>query len=75
MTRDFFGLLILYKIILYSKYESRHKRRPEVYIAALFRCLISRREARVQASLSGHIERSPRLAIAKPIRRHSQHAN
>ena len=74
MTRALFGLLILLKIILYSKYKSRHKRRPEVYIAALFRWLMSRREARVQASLSGHTE-TPRLAIAKPIHRRSQHAN
>ena len=47
MTRVFFGLLILLKIILYSKYESRHKRRFELYIAALFRWLIARREAQV----------------------------
>ena len=62
MTRDFFEVLILLKIILYSNYESRHKRRHESYIAALFRWLIPRHEARVQAGLSGHIERHPRLA-------------
>ena len=36
----FFGLLILLNFILYSKYESRHKRHFEVHIAALFRWLI-----------------------------------
>ena len=54
MTRDFFGLLILLKLILYSKYEYRHKRHPESYIATVFRWLIPRHEARVQTSLSGH---------------------
>ena len=29
MTRAFFELLILLKFILYSKYESRHRRRQE----------------------------------------------
>ena len=75
MARRFFGLLLLLKVILYSKYESRHKRHSEVYIAALFRWLISRHEARVQTSLSGHKERTPRLAIAEPIHCYSQHAN
>ena len=50
MTRGILGLLILLMIILYSKHESRHKRHPESCIAALFRWLIPRQEARVQAS-------------------------
>ena len=37
MTRAFFGLLILLKIILYSKYESRHTRRHEGSTLALLR--------------------------------------
>ena len=40
MTRVFFGLLILLNIILYSKYESRHKRRHEGSMLALIRRLI-----------------------------------
>ena len=56
MTRAFFELLILIKIILYSKYESRHKRHPESCIAALFRWLIPRHEAGVQTTLSGHTD-------------------
>ena len=76
MTRAFFGLLILLKIILYSKYESRHKRHPESYIAALFRWLIPRHEARVQTSLSGHTEIDlSDSQFATPVRRHSQHTN
>ena len=35
MTRAFFGLLILFKIILYSKYENRHRRRHEGCTLAL----------------------------------------
>ena len=37
MTRAFFELLILLKIILYSKYESRHTRRHEGSTLALLR--------------------------------------
>ena len=37
MTRAFFGLLILLKIILYSKYESRHRRRDESHMRLCFR--------------------------------------
>ena len=37
MTRAFFGLLILLKIILYSKYESRHRGRPECHKRAYIR--------------------------------------
>ncbi len=37
MTRDIFKLLILLKSILYSKYESRHKRRHEGHMRADFR--------------------------------------
>ena len=37
MTRAFFELLILLKIILYSKYESRHRRRHEGCLVAVFR--------------------------------------
>ncbi len=37
MTRVLYGLLILLKIILYSKYESRHKRRHEGYMRANIR--------------------------------------
>ncbi len=37
MTRAFFGLLILLKIILYSKYESRHRRRHEGQMRACIR--------------------------------------
>ena len=66
MTRDFFGLLILIKDILYSKYENRHKRHFESYIAALFRWLIPRHEARVQTSLSGHTEID--LRDSQPLR-------
>ena len=72
MTRAFFGLLILFNIILYSKYESRNKRHPESCIAALVRWLIPRHEARVQTSLSGHTEidlpdsQSLRLFVAIP---------
>ena len=40
MTRAFFELLILLKIILYSKYESRHKRRREGSMLALIKRLI-----------------------------------
>ena len=75
MTRGFFGLLMLSETILYSKYESRHKRRHEGSMLALIRRPILSQGARAQASLSGHIERPPRLAIAKPIRRDLQHAN
>ena len=72
MTRVLFGLLILLKIILYSKYESRHTRRHEGSTLALLEQLILSQKARVQGSLSGHIGR---LAIAKPIHRRSQHAH
>ena len=37
MARDVFGLLILLKIVLYSKYESRHSRRHESHKSAYFR--------------------------------------
>ena len=37
MTRAFLELLILLKIILYSKYESRHTRRQEGCMVAVFR--------------------------------------
>ena len=37
MTRAFFGLLILLKFILYSKYESRHTRRHEGHRRAYIR--------------------------------------
>ena len=37
MTRPFFELLILLKIILYSKYESRHRRRHEGHMRACIR--------------------------------------
>ena len=37
MTRAFFELLILLKIILYSKYESRHRRRHEGQMRACIR--------------------------------------
>ena len=37
MTRDFLGLLILLKIILYSNYESRQRRRQESHKRAQFR--------------------------------------
>ena len=41
MTRAFFGLLILLKIILYSKYESRHRRRDESHMRLCFRPSLS----------------------------------
>ena len=91
MTRAFFELLTLLKIILYSKYESRHTRHPESYTAALFRWLILRHAARVQTSLSGHTEidlpasqllrlfvaihGTPIDRIDQPIDRHSWPAN
>ena len=37
MTRVFFELLILLKIVLYSKYESRHKGRDESHMRLCFR--------------------------------------
>ena len=37
MPRAFFELLILLKIILYSKYENRHTRRHEGCMVADFR--------------------------------------
>ena len=37
MTRAFFELLILLKIILYSKYESRHRGRDESHMRARIR--------------------------------------
>ena len=37
MTRAFFELVILLKIILYSKYESNNKRRDESHMRAYFR--------------------------------------
>ena len=40
MTRAFFEHLILLKIILYSKYESRHKRRREGSMLALIKRLV-----------------------------------
>ena len=52
MTRVFFGLLILLKIKLYSKYESRHERRCEGCMVALLRRLILSQKARVEGSLS-----------------------
>jgi hypothetical protein len=48
MARVFFELLILLKLILYSKYENRLKRRREGCIYALLRRLIFRYEVRVQ---------------------------
>ena len=42
MVRIFFGLLILLKFILYSKYESRHTRRHERWMYALLRRLTLR---------------------------------
>ncbi len=42
MTRAFFGVLKLLKIILYSKYESRHMRRHEGCTVAVFRRLVFR---------------------------------
>ena len=41
MTRAFFELLILLKIILYSKYESNNKRRDESHMRAYFRPSLS----------------------------------
>ena len=37
MTKAFFEVLILLKIILYSKYESNNKRRDESHMRAYFR--------------------------------------
>ena len=41
MTRACFELLILFKIILYSKYESRHRRRHESHMQLCFRPSLS----------------------------------
>ncbi len=60
MTRVFFRLLTLLEIILYSKYESRHKRRHEGSMLALIRRLILSQKARVQGSLSGKTSRDAR---------------
>ena len=67
MTRAFFELLILLKIILYSKYESRHKRRHEGSMLALIRRLILSQRTRVQGSLSGHIGRPPDSQSLSPF--------
>jgi len=45
MARVFFGLLILLNFILYSKYESRLKRRHGSCMLTLLRWLILRHEA------------------------------
>ena len=52
MTRALFGLLILLKIVLYSKYENRHMRRHEGCTVAVFRRSVFRHKVRVQISLS-----------------------
>ncbi len=67
MTRLFSRLLILLKIILYSKYESRHKRRHEGSMLALIRRLILSQKAQVQGSLSGHIGRPPDSQSLSPF--------
>ena len=67
MARVLFGLLILLKIILYSKYESRHKRRHGGCKAALLRRPTVRHEAVVQGSLSGVLPRDIHLASRQGI--------
>jgi hypothetical protein len=53
MGRVFFGLLILLKIILYSKYESRVKKRHGGCMYALLRWLTSSHQRQSQVSLAG----------------------
>ena len=57
MARVFFEPLILLKLYYIESIKVEAERRPEGCIAALFRWLIPRHEARVQASLSGHTPR------------------
>ena len=69
MTRGFFGLLILLKIILYSKYESRHKRRPEGCTLALLRpSILSSPDSPMSIAQSMSKEESPEGHLGDPLK-------
>ena len=68
MTRAFSGLLILLKIILYSKYESRHTRRHEGSTLALRRpSILSSPDSPMSIALSMLKEESPEGHLTDPL--------
>ena len=69
MTRAFFGLLILLKIILYSKYESRHTRRHEGSTLALLRpSILSSPDSPMSIAQSMLKEDSPEGHLGDPLK-------
>ena len=68
MTRAFFGLLILLKIILYSNYESRHTRRPKGCTLALLRpSILSSPGSPMSIAQSMLKEESPEGHLGGPV--------
>ena len=69
MTGAFFGLLILFKIILYSKYESRHRGRDESHMRLCFRpSILSSPDSPMSIAQSMLKEESPDGHLGDPLK-------